>query len=121
MRYPSLTRDTVTGAEMIVTRLESPVSGIVVEGSFSLGWIGRLTNEQIEFVGALVRNRGNIQKLAAELGVSYNTARNRLDDIVAVLGGPSESDSRTIRLDILDRVAAQEISFDDAMQLLRGL
>ena len=119
--YPLLTRDPVSGGEMIATRLECFESGIVVEGQFSLGWIGRLTNEQIEFVGALVRNRGNIQKLAAELGVSYNTARNRLDDIVAVLGGPSESDSRPIRLDILDRVAAQEISFDDAMELLRGL
>ncbi len=40
--YPLITRDPVSGGEMIVTRLECPESGIVIEGRFSLGWIGRL-------------------------------------------------------------------------------
>ena len=88
--HPLITRDPVSGGELIVTRLECPASGIVIEGRFSLGWIGRLTVEQLEFAGLLVRHRGNVQKVAAELGVAYNTARNRLDDIVAALGGPAE-------------------------------
>ena len=81
--YPLLTRDPASGGELIVTRLECPQSGVVIEGSFSLGWVGRLTPEQFEFVGQLVRYRGNVQKLAAELGIAYNTARSRLDDIVS--------------------------------------
>ena len=120
MLHPLLTHDPVSGREMIVTRLECPENGIVVEGSFSLGWIGRLTNDQIDFVGVLVRNRGNVQKAAAELGVAYNTARNRLDEVVAALGGSSESDIRAQRADVLDRLAAQEISFEEAMALLKG-
>ncbi|WP_084474113.1 DUF2089 domain-containing protein, partial [Deinococcus pimensis] len=87
-RYPVLTRDPITGGELIVTRLEGVDTGVVIEGEFTLGWIARLTPEQLEFVFALVRNRGNVQKLAVELGMAYNTARARLDDIVAVLGGP---------------------------------
>src|SRR5215472_10007112 len=83
---PLITRDPVTGGELLVTRLEAPQSGLVIEGTFSLGWIGRLTPEQHEFVGYLVRNRGNVQKVAADLNIAYNTARNRLDDIVAALG-----------------------------------
>src|SRR6476620_7025530 len=82
---PLITRDPVSGGELIVTRLESPQSGIVIEGAFSLGWIGRLTPEQLEFVGHFVRSRGNAQKGAADLNIAYNTARNRLDDIVAAL------------------------------------
>ena len=35
-----------------------------------------------------MRNRGNVQKVAADQNVAYNTARNRLDDIVAALEAP---------------------------------
>ncbi len=45
--YPIITRDPVSGNELIVTRLECPQSGIVIEGQFTLGWIGRLTREQL--------------------------------------------------------------------------
>ena len=41
-----ITKDPVSGGELIVTRLECPDSGIVIEGQFSLGWIGRLSREQ---------------------------------------------------------------------------
>jgi len=118
--YPLITRDPVSGGELIVTRLECPASSIVIEGRFSLGWIGRLTAEQLEFAGLLVRHRGNVQKVAAEMGVAYNTARNRLDDVVAALGGPAEGDERPDRLETLNRLAAGEIDFAEAMRLLKG-
>ena len=118
--YRLITRDPVSGGELIVTRLECPESGIVIEGRFSLGWIGRLTVEQLEFAGLLVRHRGNVQKVAAELGVAYNTARNRLDDVVAALGGPAEGEERPDRLEVLNRLAAGEIDFAEAMRLLKG-
>ena len=34
---PLMTRDPLTGGELIVTRLEAPQSGLVIEGAFSLG------------------------------------------------------------------------------------
>lgn len=118
--HPLITRDPVSGGEMIVTRLECPDSGIVIEGQFSLGWIGRLTREQLDFVEMLVKYRGNVQRLAAELNVAYNTARSRLDEIVTALGGAPENDGRVDRRSILDRLAAKEISVEDAMRLLKG-
>jgi hypothetical protein len=114
-----ITRDPVSGGELIVTRLECPDSGIVIEGQFSLGWIGRLTREQLEFVETLVKYRGNIQKLAAELDVAYNTARTRLDEIVTALGGPPENDGRADRRAVLDRLASKEISVEEAMRLMK--
>jgi len=118
--YPLITRDPVSGNELIVTRLESPQSGIVIEGQFSLGWIGRLSREQLDFVELLVKNRGNIQKMAAELDIAYNTARSRLDEIVTALGGTPENDGRVDRRVILDRLAAKEISIEDALRQLKG-
>ena len=118
--HPLITRDPVTGNELIVTRLESPQSGIVIEGQFSLGWIGRLTREQLDFVELLVKNRGNIQKLAQDLDIAYNTARSRLDEIVTALGGAPEGDGRADRRIILDRLAAKEINVEEAMRLLKG-
>lgn len=120
--HPLITHDPVSGGELIVTRLECPQSGIVIEGAFSLGWIGRLTPEQLEFVGVLVRQRGNVQKVAADLDVAYNTARNRLDDVVAALGVAVERDDadQERRDDALQRLAAGEIEFDKAMRQVKG-
>jgi len=118
--YPLITKDPVSGGELIVTRLECPESGIVIEGRFTLGWIGRLTREQLDFVELMVKYRGNIQKLAAELDIAYNTARSRLDEIVTALGGGPENDGRADRRAILDRLAAKEISVEDAMRLMKG-
>lgn len=118
--YPIITRDPVSGNELIVTRLECPQSGVVIEGQFSLGWIGRLTREQLDFVELLVKNRGNIQKLAADMDMAYNTARSRLDEIVTALGGTPESDGRPDRRIVLDRLASKEISVEEAMRLLKG-
>jgi hypothetical protein len=118
--HPLITRDPVSGNELIVTRLESPQSGIVIEGQFSLGWIGRLTRDQLDFVELLVKNRGNIQKLAQDLDIAYNTARSRLDEIVTALGGAPEGDGRADRRLVLDRLAAKEISVEEAMRLLKG-
>jgi hypothetical protein len=118
--HPIITRDPVSGNELIVTRLESPQSGIVIEGQFSLGWIGRLSREQLDFVELLVKNRGNIQKLAQDLDIAYNTARSRLDEIVTALGGAPEGDGRADRRLVLDRLAAKEISVEEAMHMLKG-
>jgi hypothetical protein len=120
--HPLITRDPVSGGELVVTRLESPQSGLVIEGAFSLGWIGRLTPEQLEFAGHLVRNRGNVQKVAADLNIAYNTARNRLDDIVAALDATGEGGGqvRERRTDVLRRLSEGEIEFDEAMRLLEG-
>ncbi|GAB4110798.1 MAG: DUF2089 domain-containing protein [Roseiflexaceae bacterium] len=118
---PLLTHCPVTGKPLIVTRLESPDSGIVIEGQFSLGWIGQLTTEQLEFVEILIKNRGNINSVANEQKIAYNTARSRLDDIVSALGyTPPAEEHKLDRRAILDQLAAKTISVEEAMKLLRG-
>ena len=126
-RYPLLTRDPVTGEELTVTRLENRARGLVIEAEFSLGWIAKLTPDQLEFAGLLLRYRGNVQKLANEMGVAYNTARSRLDAIVEALGGspdvPDSAKPDKVDVDkssILEQLEKGEISFEAAMQSLKG-
>jgi hypothetical protein len=118
--YPLITRDPASGAEMIVTRLECPESGTVLEGRFGLGWVGRLTPEQLDFVGLLLKQRNNLQKLANELGVAYNTARTRLDEVVAALGGEAEEEKDRAVEELIGKLASKEITFEEAMTKLRG-
>ncbi len=120
---PLITKDPATGADLIVTRLESPDSGLVIEGAFDLGWIGRLTREQLDFVGLLLRYRTNLQKLADDLGIAYNTARSRLDDVVAAIGEPSAPKQAArqdpARAEIIDRLAKGDLSVDEAIEALK--
>jgi hypothetical protein len=117
---PLITRDPVGGGELFVTRLESADGEVVIEGRFSLGWIAQLTPEQLAFAGQLLRQRGNVQRLAADLGVAYNTARSRLDEIVATLDA-AEAEARraaagSTRRRLLDQLAAGEIDVDEALR-----
>ena len=116
--YPLITRDPVTGEELTVTRLENRARGLVMEGEFSFGWIGALTFEQLEYAGLLLRCRGNVQKVADTLGVSYNTARSRLDAIVDALGGAGDLEA-SLSDEVLTRLERREIDFDAAMKLLK--
>jgi hypothetical protein len=118
--HPLITKDPVTGGELIVTRLECPESGILIEGRFSMGWIARLTPDQLAFVGLLVRHRGNLQKVAVDLDVSYNTARNRMDEIVEALEDSPARKAAIDRMAILERLSAGELSFEEAMYLLKS-
>jgi hypothetical protein len=123
-RYPLITHDPFTGEELTVTRLENKARGLVLEGEFSLGWIARLSPEQLEFAGVLLRYRGNVQKLASEMGVAYNTARSRLDDIVEALGGSSDAEQvpekpKMNANEVLSKLEAGEIGYEDAMKALK--
>jgi hypothetical protein len=122
---PLITRDPTTGGELIVTRLEGLDSGIVIEGRFDLGWIGRLSREQLDFVGLLLRHRTNLQKLADETGIAYNTIRSRLDEVVEAIGAPPDRPAgprptRAERSTIIDKLAAGDLSVEDAIAALRS-
>lgn len=128
---PLPTRDPLTGGEIVVTRLEGVESGISIEGRFDLGWIGRLTAEQVEFVGVLLRYRNNLQKLANEMGVAYNTARARLDEVVSAVGGvvdagdvappvrSRDAPDADVRREVMSMLQAGDITPEEAIARLK--
>ncbi len=119
--YPLLTACPVCGGSFHVERLAFDQCRAQLDAHFSFGWLGRLNREQLDFVRILVKNRGNINGVAGELKIAYNTARSRLDDIVAALGyGASPPVERTNRRAILEQLSKGEISVEDAVRSLRG-
>jgi hypothetical protein len=116
----------------MATRLQCATCSTAIEGQFALGRLGRLGREQLRFVEMLVKNRGNINQVAAEMGVSYTTARTRMDEIVAALGYPATQDdgerrsgatassqSAAERRDVLKRLEAGELTAEEALRLLK--
>jgi hypothetical protein len=125
---PLPTQDPFGRGPLVVTQLQSPTTGVVISGRFSLGWVGRLTPEQLDLVGLLLARRNNLQQLATDLGLSYNTLRARFDDLVDALGsgpgsgapgpGPAPAPPPD-RRQVLARLAAGDIDAEEAERLLR--
>jgi hypothetical protein len=67
-----------------------------------------------------VKHRGNLQKVAVDMDVSYNTARNRMDEIVAALEDLPVRKVAVNRMAVLERLSAGDLSFEEAMYLLRS-
>ena len=118
-------RDPFDGGRLVVTRLENLETGTVIEGRFDLGWVGRLTREQLDFVGLLVRHRANVQRLAGDIGIAYNTARARLDEIVQAVGGSVDEEASSDPApaadvdEVLDSLASGAIDAAKAIDQLR--
>ncbi len=109
------------GASTNVTRISCDSCGTTIEGSFQLCRFCRLSPEQKSFVDVFIKCRGNIKEVEKELGISYPTVKNKLEDVAAALGykGEPEPLSTEKRKDILDMLNKGEINVDEALDLLK--
>ena len=114
------------GGEIVVTQFYCPETNITVDGRFSVNApFAQLTPEQLSFVETFVRCEGKLSRMEGELSLSYPTLRNRLHDVIRALGyEPGKVEPAAItedgRKEVLDALDDGSISFDEAMQLLRG-
>ncbi len=88
-------------------------------------FVSRLQPEQLTFIETFVRCEGKIKTMEAQLGLSYPTIRNRLDEVIRALGyepdemeEPAAGITEERRLGILDKLNAGQISAEDAMRML---
>jgi hypothetical protein len=76
------------------------------------------------FVETFIRCEGKLTRVQDELGMSYPTARARLTEAIQALGYEvSESRSEISpeeRRDILEQLAAGDISSEEAISFLQG-
>lgn len=108
-----------------VTRLHCRTCDTTLEGQFALGRLYQLTHEQLQFIETFVRCEGKITRVEQEMGMSYPAVRARLNEVIRALGyevgdGERPAVTEEMRREILGRVAAGEISSEEAVQLLRG-
>ena len=123
----------ICGDELAVTRLHCGNCETQIEGRFRLGRFQRLSADQLAFLEVFVKNRGVIKDVEAELGLSYPTVRDRLDDTLRAMGFPAggEDDprisprearthAREERRRILEELKEQRITADEAARRLAG-
>jgi hypothetical protein len=111
----------VCGSDTEVSSIFCNECGTSVEGSFKLCKFCRLTAEQKAFIDIFIKCRGNIKEVEKELGISYPTVKNRLEDAACALGYASEPDimDEPKKRDILNRLNNGEINVDEAIDLLK--
>lgn len=127
------------GGDLIVTALECAHCDTGITGRYQPSLFDRLSAPDLRFVESFVLSKGNIKEMERELGVSYWSIRNRLNDIVEALEAlilppeppPSPPPAATVadpapaapqerarlaadRQEILERLAAGDLTPEEA-------
>jgi len=116
------------GDELRVSRVQCRSCHIAIDGVFSLGRFQRLTPDQLAFLEVFIKNRGIIRNVETELGKSYPTIRNMLDELIRALGFEVRDDADAAaeaaeeaerRRLVLERLSRGEITSEQAIKQLR--
>ena len=111
-------------APLQVSALSCTECETIVQGSFSLSPLCRLSPESLQFLESFILNRGNVKEMERNTGQSYWAIRRRLDEIIQEMDlglEPVGSPLRDERQDILTRLKAGEITVSEAAAQLRDL
>ncbi len=114
------------GGSLIITEIQCANCHLTMQGEFKPGLFSTLSDDQLTFVRAFLRVRGNLSEMEKVLGVSYPTIRNKLDEINQALEraeklpelAPAASEARRA---ILQKVAAGELDAAQALEQLKAL
>ncbi|MBE6948161.1 MAG: DUF2089 domain-containing protein [Ruminococcaceae bacterium] len=68
-----------------ITSLQCPDCGVEIRNTFELSIFDRLNEEQKNFLLSFLRYRGNLKNLQEEIGISYPTAKKRLEELLFAL------------------------------------
>lgn len=109
---------------LMVTQLKCPRCGTTIDGEFNLSNLMRLSQEQQKFLLVFLKCRGSIKDIEKELGVSYPTVRNKLDDLLIALGfmesaGKINEEVVMRRKEVLDKIEKGEIKVAEAVKMFR--
>ena len=140
--YPVPTECPVCHDDLHVSQLICRTCGAEIRGHFEMDRLSQLIPEQRYFVEVFLLCEGKLNCVQDELGISYPTVRNRLDEIIRALkrertvespvppvlpvqpvqpAPPASVEDMAQRQEILDRLAGQEISLEEALQLLEEI
>jgi hypothetical protein len=111
----------VCGNDTEITRITCNTCDTTIEGHFQVCKFCRLTPEQKKFIDVFIKCRGNIKEVEKDLGISYPTVKNKLEDVAGALGHKVEVEAAAPgkRKEILDRLNSGEISVEEAINLLK--
>lgn len=99
-----------------VVKLECPACEAEITGDFDPCPICTLEGETRRVFDLFMAARGNLRQVQRELGVSYPTARQRVEEMFRKIEGKPQ---REAPREILSRLRAGEIGVAEAERLLR--
>ena len=73
------------GTKLRIASLRCTGCGMELRNDFELSSFDSLNPEQMDFLIAFLKQRGNMSSVQSELGISYPTAKKRLDDLLVAL------------------------------------
>ena len=126
MAYQLPGRCGICGHDIIITDFYCPNCNTRTEGRFTSCRFCSLNQEQLDFIEAFLKCRGNIKDVEKELGISYPTIRNRLEDVLQALGlsnsneAADQGKSKADMSSILAALEQGEISPQEALKRLKG-
>lgn len=119
------------GGPLVISEIKCANCHLTMQGEFKPGLFSTLSEDQLTFVRAFLRVRGNLSEMEKVLGVSYPTIRNKLEEVNKALDSaealerveqrtpaPSSNNDRSA---ILQKVAAGELDAAQALEQLKGL
>ena len=118
----------VCNGNLRVSQVYCELCGATVSGQLGLpaSHFQSLSEEQIHFVLTFLRCEGKFNRMEDELSLSYPTLKNRLAEILSLLGLDSEKAddikglSKVDRISILEKLDQGEISPEEAEKILSG-
>ncbi len=72
-------------SQLKVKCLKCDNCGTEVHGLYELPVLARMSAEEQDFILKFVKSSGSLKDMAKQLGLSYPTVRNLLDDIISKL------------------------------------
>ncbi|WP_400243918.1 DUF2089 domain-containing protein [Niallia sp. JL1B1071] len=127
MNYPVINDCPVCHQELHVTKLECGNCHTTIENRFHLSKWHAFSDEQMHFIETFILSRGSIKEVEKKLGISYPTVRGKLDDIIQIMteGEATERKASNIsverKADILGKLENNEITADEAIQLMKDI
>lgn len=120
MKNEVISKCPICTQQLTIRSLHCDHCDIDISGEFMLSPLSMLNKEQLAFVETFLINQGSIKAVEKELNVSYPTVKKMLNDILMSLGYKvNEEEIDTRRVEILDRLAKREITYEEAMKLLK--
>ncbi|MCH8273520.1 MAG: DUF2089 family protein [Armatimonadetes bacterium] len=113
--------------EWTISEFKSEEAGLTVRGRFRISPFQKLDTEQTKFLITFLRCRGVLSSIERELGISYPTARARLDALLKALdlapaAEPTPDQKRRLaerRKEVLEKLEAGEMTPDEAKQAMK--
>ena len=102
-----------------VTTLQCSECGMEMKNDFELSAFDRLSNEQYAFLIEFLQQRGNLKNVQSELGVSYPTAKKKLDELLIALELTQEADEQEMeKIDMSNLVV--NYNSTDASEIIKA-